>query len=92
MSQLKILLCGIGLTCLISNSIVLYVSFLWAYFSNDFVFSFRINDFGEAHIEFILLPLTIVLGFYSFIVLFKNITRKTSAKSLLLPKLFYLKK
>jgi len=91
-SQSKVLLCGIGLTCLISNSIVLYVSFLWAYFSNDYVFSVRINDFGEAHIEFFLLPLTILLGLYSIIVLFKNMPRKKMVKPLVLPKFFYLKK
>ena len=88
MSQIKVLLCGIGLTCLISNSIVLYASFLWAYFSNDFVFSVKINDFGEAHIEFILLPLTITLGLYACIMLFRFMPRKTDV----LPKSFYVKK
>ena len=62
MSQFKILLCGIGLTCLIVNSIILYITFLYAYFLNDNIFSAKINDFGEAHIEFFLLPLTIIIG------------------------------
>jgi len=76
MSQKKILLCGIGLTCLIVNSLVLYVTFLWAYLSNDYVFSASINSFGEAHIEFILLPLTIGLGLYATVSLFKYLPKK----------------
>jgi hypothetical protein len=76
MSKSKLLLCGIGITCLIANSVVLYISFLWAYFSNDYVFSARINDFGEAHLEFILLPLTIILGVYAVLILFRQIPKK----------------
>lgn len=76
MSQSKIILCGIGLTCLIANSIVLYISFLWAYFSNNYVFSARINDFGEAHFEFILLPVTLILGAYGVVNLFKYVPKK----------------
>ena len=78
MSQSKILLCGIGLTCLIANSIVLYVSFLWAYFSNNYVFSARINDFGEAHFEFVLLPLTIILGLYATVILFRYLPKQVN--------------
>jgi len=76
MSQPKVLLCGIGITCLIANSVVLYISFLWAYFSNDYIFSARINDFGEAHFEFILLPLTIILGLYAAVNLFRHMPKK----------------
>ena len=75
-SQLNVLLCGIGITCLLVNSIVLYITFLWAYFSNNYVFSTNINSLGEAHIEFILLPLTIILGIYASIYLFKYIPRQ----------------
>ena len=74
-SKGKTLLCGIGITCLFANSLVLYISFLWAYFSNDYVFSARINDFGEAHLEFILLPITIILGLYAIISLAKLLPR-----------------
>lgn len=78
MSQQKILLCGIGLVCLIANSLVLYISFLWAYFSNNYVFSARINDFGEAHFEFVLLPVTLVLGVYAVINLFRHVPKKNN--------------
>ena len=76
MSQPKVLLCGIGITCLIANSIVLYISFLWAYFSNDYVFSARINDLGEAHFEFVLLPVTIILGLYAVVNLFRHMPKQ----------------
>jgi len=80
-SKTKTLLCGIGLTCLLANSLVLYISFLWAYFSNDYVFSARINDFGEAHFEFILLPITIILGLYAIINLFKLMPKRASSRN-----------
>jgi len=74
---LKTLLCGIGLACLIANTIILLITFLWAYFYNDFVFSARINDFGEAHLELIFLPITLVLGLYASINFFKKQPTKT---------------
>jgi len=79
MSQANVLMCGIGITCLIANSIVLYISFLWAYFSNNYIFSARINDLGEAHLEFILLPLSIILGLYAAINLFRYMPKKADS-------------
>jgi len=75
-SQKKILLYAIGITCLISNSFVLYFTFLWAYFSNDYIFSASINDFGEAHIELIFLTFSLAIGLYAVVNLFKNIPKK----------------
>ena len=74
--ELKNLLTIIGLVCLISNSFVLYIVFLWAYFVNDYTFVATINNFGEAHFEFILIPITILLGLYSIFHLTKNISKK----------------
>ena len=54
----------LGLLIGISNSIVLYLSFLFAYF-NDYVFSVNINNFGEAQVEFIVLPLALLLFIYA---------------------------
>jgi len=39
----KILIYSIGLGSLAANSVVLYITFLWAYFFNDYVFSTRIK-------------------------------------------------
>ena len=54
----------IGLLIGISNSVVLYLSFLFAYF-NDYVFSVNINTYGEAQVEFIVLPLALLLFIYA---------------------------
>ena len=42
-------------------SFILYVTFLFAYFFNDYHFSVTINDYGEANIEFILLTFFMIL-------------------------------
>jgi len=75
-SKFHVLLCGIGLTCLIANSIVLYVTFLWAYLLNNYSFSANINSIGEAHIEFVLLPITLILGIYASIYLFEYMPKQ----------------
>ncbi len=69
----------IGFACLISNSIILYVTFLWAYLFNDFKLSIDINSIGEAHIEFFLIPITIIIGLYSIRGLIKYLPKKSSA-------------
>jgi hypothetical protein len=63
---------SIGLGFLIANNIVLYLTFLWAYFFNDYVFSTNINAFGEANFEFVILPISIILGVYACFSLFKQ--------------------
>ena len=55
----------LGISLLISNTFVLYFTFLSAYF-NGFKVIVNINNFGEADFEaFIFIPLCIVLGFYA---------------------------
>jgi len=71
----KILIYSIGLGSLAANSVVLYITFLWAYFFNDYVFSTRINALGEAHIEFVVLPISIILGLYASFGLFKQMLK-----------------
>jgi len=83
-SKKRVILYAIGVTCLISNSVVLYITFLWAYFTNNMVFSARINDFGEAHFELVFLTLSIFLGSYAVIKLFNIIPYKTQE-----PVVFY---
>lgn len=62
----------IGLAFLISNSIVLYLIFLEAYF-NDFIAVFEINRLGEAYPEFVLMPITLILGFYASHLIVKDL-------------------
>ena len=63
-----------------ANSVVLYVTFLWAYFFNGYVFSTQINAFGEAHIEFVILPVSIILGLYASFGLFKQMLKGTQSE------------
>jgi len=46
---------------------VLYITFLHAYFFNDYVFSAHINQYGEAHIELIVLGISLVIGIYTIV-------------------------
>jgi len=65
MSKTKKLITIIGLGCLLSHTLILYIIFLEAYFMNDFKAVLEINRFGEANIEFIIMPITVILGFYT---------------------------
>ncbi len=70
MKQLNNFIIAIGITCLISNSLVLFYTFFIAYL-NDFQVLININQFGEAHLEFFLIPISIILGIYSIVSLYK---------------------
>jgi len=68
-----VLLVGIGISSLVANSVILYITFLFAYFSNNYVFSININNYGEAYIELIIIPVSLLLGIYAVVNLFKQI-------------------
>lgn len=68
----RVLLYAIGLGALVANSISLYITFLWAYFINDMVFATNINCYGEAQLEMIVIPITMIVGFWSIFDIFKN--------------------
>jgi len=61
---MKRLLVSIGFAFLISNSIILFITFLLAYF-NNFEILININNYGEANFELALIPATIILGIYA---------------------------
>jgi hypothetical protein len=63
-----------GIFVLLANSFVLYVSFLHAYFFNDYLFSVHINSFGEAHIELVLLTFILAISFVSSIKIITHLT------------------
>ena len=67
----RYLLAIIGISLLISNSIVLYLTFLAAFF-NEGTIRITINDYGEAIPEFILLPITLIFRGYGFIYFYKK--------------------
>ena len=60
----KKILSLIGITVLLANSITLYITFLFAYFNNGKIIVY-VNNMGEANFEFILIPVTIILGLYA---------------------------
>ena len=74
MRKLEILICFIGLACLFSNSIILFYNFISAYF-NNYQIIFKINDFGEANLELIFLPISIILGLYAILTIFKYLPK-----------------
>lgn len=65
----------IGLALLISNSFVLYAIFLEAYF-NNFIAVFEINKLGEAHVEFVFMPINLILGIYAIKLIISDLRDK----------------
>jgi len=76
MKRSQAIIIGIGVASLISHSIVLFITFLSAYFQGYKVI-IDINKFGEAHLELIVIPITIIVGIYSIFLLFKSVPKKT---------------
>ena len=75
MRRSQAILIGIGVASLISHSIVLFITFILAYFQG-YKIIIDINKFGEAHLELIIIPISIALGIYSFYILFKSVPKK----------------
>jgi len=67
MKKYKIVLTLLGIAILLANTIVLYITFLVAYFFNDMQFSFCINKYGEANFELMLLSISLFLGLFVFV-------------------------
>jgi len=65
----------LGLSFLVSHAIILYAIFLEAYF-NDFIAVLEINVFGEAYLEFIFMPCSLVLGFYAVYEVVKKLRKE----------------
>jgi len=61
---------GLGLS--LAMTIVLYLTFLSAWFNGNEILV-TINSFGEAKIEIILFPIFIALGFYGLYSAFKSL-------------------
>jgi len=79
MRRSQAVIVGIGVASLISHSIVLFITFLLAYFQG-YKIIIDINKFGEAHLELIIIPVTITLGIYSVYILFKSVSKKIPTK------------
>lgn len=52
----------LGVSALVGNSLVLYITFLRAYF-NNYRILVTCNSFNEAHFEFFFIPFSIFVGF-----------------------------
>jgi len=72
-TKTKTLLAIMGIGCLLAHSIVILITFLYAYFYNNYIFIANINGIGEAHFELILIPITIILGMYGILYVFKKL-------------------
>jgi hypothetical protein len=90
MFRIKDIIIAIGIACLISNSIVLFYTFFIAYL-NDYKVLIHINNFGEAHLEFFFIPISIVLGIYSVFSLYTyNLKMKNQNKTVKISQKDYL--
>ena len=70
--KIKELLKILGVGVLFSHSIVLYTTFLTAYFNGHRVMVY-VNRSGEANIEFIIMPITLVLGLWALYCMYKDV-------------------
>ena len=65
MSIYKKLLIAMGIAGFISQNILLYFTFLTAYFNSEYRVTILINKYNEAHVEFVLIPIFFVLGVWA---------------------------
>ena len=65
---------GYGLSITIQT--IMYITFLYAYFINDMQFAITINTYNEAHIELILLPITMIISIVGYHKMIKQIEGK----------------
>lgn len=71
--QKILILFGLGLG--LSNTLVLTITFFHAYF-NDYTTTVHINKFGEAPIEALVTPITLLVIITSFIYHIKDLRRQ----------------
>jgi hypothetical protein len=79
MKNIKRLLQILGVGCLLSHSVVLYIMFLKAWF-NDYRTLINVNVIGEAGVEFVVIPFTIMLGVYGLYGLVRNLGKVSTKK------------
>jgi len=63
----------VGYGLMMVSMVVMMLTFYYAYFFNDMVFSVSINSFGEAHLESFLLPVVFCFGLFGLYQSFKSI-------------------
>jgi len=56
----------VGYSLMMVSMLVMMLTFYYAYFFNDMVFSVTINSFGEAHLEAVLICIMLVFGLFGF--------------------------
>lgn len=68
--KFTLILCGIGF--LISNNVVMYLTFLSAYFSPTKTTVVHVNMFNEALVEFFVVPFSIGFGIVCIVQYFRS--------------------
>jgi len=71
-SSWRCILVFFGFSCLLSFSVLLYVTFLFAFFQGGSVV-IVVNRYGEMWFEFLIIPICLFFGFFAF---FDVFTRK----------------
>jgi len=74
-NRIKLYLIGIGISGLVTNNIVLFYTFLRAYFHN-YETTVLINKYGEAHVELIMLPVVFIISLWALHQLMFKVTIK----------------
>jgi len=67
----KKLISSVGIGMCIANSMVMFITFLFAFFNGGF-FAIQINLYNEALPELIIIPISIILSIYGLIQYIKN--------------------
>ena len=65
----------VGFVAVIYCAFLFYLTFLKAFFNENFAVTVLVNPIGEAHFEFILFPLAITIGLWVAYDSFKNLYR-----------------
>lgn len=63
--RITIMACGLGF--LVANNLVLYFTFLSAFFSPDQAVRVTVNSMGEAWLEFFVLPFCLLVSLWALI-------------------------
>ena len=66
----------IGLAFLLSPAVILYAIFIESFF-NDFKAVLEINVYGEAYVEFVFMPITILVGIWAVLQVIKKLKQET---------------
>jgi len=73
----KIIPLAVGMGGTFGCAITMYLTFLHAYFNGSYSTKITINTVGEAHLEFVLIPVCLILSIWGYIFMFKHMEKTT---------------